>query len=241
VLRFNMELLTRQAVIAMWDPTPEDLIVGGANDLCGDWKDRPCNTHIYLRVRPPERHLGRDNDEIVEGPWLDLTVCCRSNDILWGAYGANAVHFSFLHEYLAGRIGVEMGRMYQVSNNWHGYLAPIEKYREAAIALEGSGKTWAYDPYAADEVSAVSAGLDWSCWDEDLSTFLEWTKMEEPDSGPQEYPRNPWFHTVAEPMFVAHHIYKQGDKAHALEIAKDLVEAPDWSAAAAQWIQRRIK
>jgi hypothetical protein len=65
--------------------------------------------------------------------------------------------------------------------------------------------------------------------------------MEEPDSGPQEYPTNPWFHRVAEPMFVAHWIYKKGDKEHALEIASEMIEAPDWSVAAAQWIKRRIK
>ena len=88
----------RQAVLQMWD-------TGYAMDLVvKDWKDRPCNTHVYFRIR--DLHL-------------DMTICCRSNDILWGAYGANAVHFSFLQEYMAGRIGCAVGLMYQFSNNWH--------------------------------------------------------------------------------------------------------------------------
>jgi thymidylate synthase len=57
---------------------------------------------------------------------LDLTVLCRSNDVVWGAYGANAVHFSVLQEYLAGRIGVDVGVMYQFSNNYHGYVDGAE-------------------------------------------------------------------------------------------------------------------
>ena len=40
---------------------------------------------------------------------LQMTVHCRSNDIIWGTYGANAVHFSILQEYVAARIGVDLG------------------------------------------------------------------------------------------------------------------------------------
>ena len=75
---------TRQAVLQMWDWT---------RDLFGDWKDRPCNTHIYF----DRRHDA-----------LNMTVCCRSNDSLWGAYGANAVHFSMLQEFNVGRKSVNL-------------------------------------------------------------------------------------------------------------------------------------
>ncbi len=72
----------RRVVIAMWDPIA---------DLGQEYRDIPCNTHIYCRVRI----LG---DVDFTGDWshepvLDLTVCCRSNDAIWGAHGANAVHF----------------------------------------------------------------------------------------------------------------------------------------------------
>lgn len=102
--RLRANPLDRQCVISMWDPPA---------DLFGDWHDRPCNTHIYLRCHPIPNF---------SGSWrLDLTVCCRSNDAVWGAHGANAVHFAVLLEYLAGRLGMTMGHMYQLSNNYHAY------------------------------------------------------------------------------------------------------------------------
>lgn len=88
---------SRRAVIGMWDPTL-DLIHGGV--------DVPCNTHIYF--------------DIVDGA-LEMTVCCRSNDLLWGAYGANAVHFSVLQEVIAHELKVSVGEYRQFSNNFHIY------------------------------------------------------------------------------------------------------------------------
>lgn len=88
----------RRCVLQMWD-TALDLDVNG--------KDVPCNTTATFQVN----HEGK----------LDLVVFNRSNDIVWGTYGANAVHFSFLLEYMALRIGVPMGTYTQVSVNWHAY------------------------------------------------------------------------------------------------------------------------
>jgi len=90
----------RRQVITQWDPVSDVAVIG-------DSKDVPCN----LMCLPYIRH-GR----------LDLTVFCRSNDILFGCYGGNAVHFSFLLEYLAEQIGVKMGSYTQISNSWHVYL-----------------------------------------------------------------------------------------------------------------------
>jgi hypothetical protein len=97
---------TRRAVITMWDP-PYDL---GAMTK----KDVPCNTQCYFMLR---------NDA------LTMTVTCRSNDMVWGAYGANAVHFSMLHEFIANATGLPMGEMYQFSNNYHVYKE-VPKYAE---------------------------------------------------------------------------------------------------------------
>jgi hypothetical protein len=88
---------SRQCVLQMWDHR---------RDLGSPFKDRPCNTHVYFEIY---------NEA------LNMTVCCRSNDALWGAYGANAVHFSFLQEVMAAEIGVPVGRYYQFSNNLHVY------------------------------------------------------------------------------------------------------------------------
>jgi len=88
---------SRQAVLSMWSP--------GA-DLRVTARDRPCNTHAYFDLR---------------GGKLNMTVCCRSNDAIWGAYGANVVHFSVLQEVMAHSIGVPVGTYTQFSNNLHVY------------------------------------------------------------------------------------------------------------------------
>ena len=87
----------RRCVLQMWDAN---------KDLGREGKDLPCNTNIYFKIR----------DEA-----LQMTVCCRSNDMLWGTYGANAVHMSMLQEYMAEAIGVEIGTYYQISDSFHVY------------------------------------------------------------------------------------------------------------------------
>ncbi len=74
-----------------------------------------CNTHIYFDLR---------------GGALNMTVCCRSNDLLWGAYGANAVHFSVLQEVIAWELAVSVGVYRQMSNNFHIYteLPMVQKF-----------------------------------------------------------------------------------------------------------------
>lgn len=89
---------SRQAVLQMWS---------AEHDLGAKVKDKPCNTHVYFDAR---------------GGVLNMTVCCRSNDMIWGAYGANVVHFSFLQECLAHELDIPVGTYWQVSNNFHIYV-----------------------------------------------------------------------------------------------------------------------
>lgn len=87
---------SRRAVIAMWDPRQ-------------DWEeslDLPCNTHVYFRV--------------VKGA-LTMTVCNRSNDLVWGTLGANVVHMSLLQEFIAGWLKMPVGPYHQFTNNLHIY------------------------------------------------------------------------------------------------------------------------
>lgn len=88
---------TRRAVVSMWDPKADS----GALV-----QDVPCNTHIYFNVRGEE---------------LTMTVCCRSNDMIRGAYGADAVHMSMLHELVASAVDLQMGDYTQFSNDFHIY------------------------------------------------------------------------------------------------------------------------
>lgn len=88
---------SRRCVINMWDPDADN---EPKNDL-------PCNTQLMFRV---------------VGNALNMTVLNRSNDAIWGAYGANCVHFSFLQEFMACALELEVGRMFQFTNNLHIYL-----------------------------------------------------------------------------------------------------------------------
>ena len=90
---------SRRVVLQIWD----------ANlDLDAKSKDLPCNDLVMCTMNPARTGL-------------DITVCCRSNDAVWGAYGTNAVQFSMLQEYMAGKIGVPVGVYTQLSNNFHVY------------------------------------------------------------------------------------------------------------------------
>jgi len=98
ILQLKSNPKSRQVVISMWAPL--------LDFTTHPWNDRPCNTHLYLDCR---------------GGKLNMTVCCRSNDMLWGAYGANVVHFSILQEFIAQAIRLPMGVYRQFSNNFHVY------------------------------------------------------------------------------------------------------------------------
>lgn len=120
----------RRIVLQMWD---------SSHDLGLEGLDFPCNTQVYFRVRTETIHMpirsqtvdGHDTTRVGGEPFdravLDMTVMCRSNDMLWGGYGANAVHFSVLHEFVAAMLGVRQGTMYQLSNNAHLYKETLPK------------------------------------------------------------------------------------------------------------------
>lgn len=92
---------TRQAVLSIWD-AKTDLVDSPENA-----KDRACNTIATFTRRPNNT--------------LDMMVSNRSNDAIWGTYGANLVHFSILHCFVAQATGMEVGVYEQVSANLHCY------------------------------------------------------------------------------------------------------------------------
>jgi thymidylate synthase len=233
----------RQAVIQMWNAVPEGLY--GSNDLVAFWRDRPCNTHCYVRVRREERltHNGgviRDGaggqmdyvePEVQSFPVLDLTVLCRSNDAIWGAYGANAVHFSVLQEYLAARLGAEVGLMYQVSNNFHVYQDVWEAKRPSDEQVN-----------AAESVSLgcmpMFSAPRWI--DHDVQMFFDWH-----DSlwggGVEGRPtyHNEWFARTAQRVARAWFSYRaQRTLDAALSMAR-AVGCPAWRTACVEWLMRR--
>lgn len=223
---------SRRCVLAMWD---------GQLDLesaTTGSKDVPCNTHIYFNVQPGD-----------QGP-VDMTVCCRSNDAVWGAHGANVVHFSFLLEYVAQSIGRPVGYMYQYSNNYHIYADRPDVARlgeGAGFVADNRYGSGAVVPTTLgvirhlDNVGVyASARVMRRAWrvaanaliDDALSTNEARLKMGRPD---------PFLNLVVRPLMLAHLAYKSGSYQTALEYVADVREvAPDWAAACAEWVTRRV-
>lgn len=210
----------RRCVLGMWDPEV---------DLNNPGKDVPCNTQAYFLIR-------RENDLLSYGGealYLDMTVMCRSNDIIWGAYGANAVHFSVLLEYMALAIGVRVGVMYQLSNNFHAYTNVLETTPTPEFSL---------NPYTAIDVSPhplMSIPVD--DWRKDLFRFMDLLedKLEPPAT--HKFPffvNDPFFMNVAYPMYRAWQCWKQKDFSNAFVFVRSIM-AGDWRLACGQWISRR--
>lgn len=241
VQRLRRDPKDRRVVLQMWDPSydliaPEDIEEDGTVHWPAgpEPRDLPCNTQVYFRVRQElgSGMLGNQEDRSS----LDMTVCCRSNDMIWGAYGANAVHFSVLLEYMAARIGVKVGRYYQVSNNFHVYTAVADK-------MFGTNNWAAHtvdpepDPYSR-QINSIRPRRMFdvpSEIDRDIERFLN-----DPTNGKSIF-GNPWFAEVARPMAVAHYCYRQGDLGEALRNINNDVQAEDWRMAAGRWITKRIK
>lgn len=211
ILRTNNN--DRRAVLTMWDP---------ASDLgVQDKKDIPCNSQAFLRVRKES-----------SGPVLDITVCCRSNDAIWGAYGANAVHFSVLLEYLARMIGVGVGKYYQVSNNFHAYTEIIDKL------IANGGRQIFVQPYESEGYTPTPLIHRSLAFDSDLADFMEWTKL---PGGPLPFLRNTWFEETAAPLFTINRLWKAKHRLEAWDKLVGSKISPDWKRAAQEWMERRMK
>jgi hypothetical protein len=221
-LRQNLE--DRRVVLQMWE---------AASDLARAGRDVPCNLIATFQVS-------------ANGA-LDLTVFCRSNDIVWGCYGANAVHFSMLLEYVARHVGVPVGRYWQVSVNWHGYTDTVDPL--FPLIKRTADQVMDHDvdcPYESEEVEPYPMFQDVGdpkVWDEDLYEFFQ-DGVTNPDSIWGAQLRTPFFNEVAMPMAHAHWLYQklQGGghgQYEATLTALEAVAATDWRKAATEWVQRR--
>jgi len=120
---------SRQVVLGIWDPA-EDLVDSPENA-----RDRACNLGAVFTPRPIQEQ------GVFLGYRLDMTVYNRSNDVVWGAYGANYVHFGFLHEFVSSAAGMHIGLYTQVGANTHIYTEHLygEKLHSAITSQELRG------------------------------------------------------------------------------------------------------
>lgn len=237
ILELKQNPDTRRCVLAMWDGGSRETWSGNGDQgpfhqpgdfyaAVGGSADVPCNTHAYF--------------DTIDGR-LNMTVCCRSNDIIWGAYGANAVHFSFLLEYLSTMTGIPMGIYRQFSNNYHLYTNIVS--RDELMPL--SQNVLSNDPYLVREgpagvrvvprvpaIRKVPLVIDTELFESDLFAFMEGT-------WPADYHyRNSFFSGVAVPMYNAYMLFKEKKYDEAINVA-DTIRAEDWRMACVQWLERR--
>lgn len=200
-------------------------------DLGTTSKDIPCNDLIFLKPR-----AGR----------LDMTVCCRSNDMLWGAYGANAVQFSMLQEYIALSAKLIPGNYTQVSDSFHVYVSGPGGELWNKIKNIPQEELLDTDAYAKEIVSPRLLFNPFrkinnkKNFDEDLKYFFKMFDLKD-DTFIRAFAHNSrtdfFKHTVLN-AYLAYKAYKSRDFTTALEIAKDISSA-DWQLAMYSWLLRR--
>lgn len=222
---------SRRCVLAMWDGE-RDLVAAQLGS-----KDVPCNTHIYFNAQPGDN-----------GP-LDMTVCCRSNDAVWGAHGANVVHFSFLLEYVAQCVGRPVGYMYQYSNNYHIYSERPDVQRLMGGAFEpdlayapGGGRNRVMVNEARLMVTRAKNADERSTWREEANYLLECALNESLVHVRWASLSDPFLSIVVGPLMLAHQYYRTGQHKLALETAMKVLDsgaAEDWAIACIEWMRRR--
>ena len=210
MLRANHD--DRRVVVQIWNA---DL------DLGEPLKDIPCNTQLYFKIR---------NDV------LHMTVTCRSNDIIWGAYGANAVHFSMVQQYVADFVGVQCGPMHQLSDSWHVYtqLYPNDLWARVQGSVAHTDDLYDRADFIQANMPRVAERPE--VFDIELYNFMNGILS---DLTRAEW-QNPIFPDLAIPMAVAWNAYKDGNIPWAIKHVYENINAVDWRMACRDWLKRRL-
>lgn len=202
---------SRQAVALLWD----------SKDLVKQTKDKACNLELVFKLRDTGR--------------LDMTVFNRSNDLIWGALGANLVHMSLFHEYVATELGVPMGAYEQISNCMHVYTdgLPGDIYR----AILKDETLCGYYPC---DSSPSMKGIDEDV--EDLFYHIgNCDTVVDMASGFMQSYRSEFFEKLFIPMMLVYlfHKLKRDDVAMQILVGSEIPE--DWKRASHNWLELRRK
>lgn len=215
----------RRCVLQIWD---------ARIDATYEGRDAPCNVAATFQ---------RD-----AAGALEIAVLQRSGDIVWGVYGANAVHMSMLQEYVAARIGCPIGKYRQITVNWHAYPDTLEPIRElpdraADAALFGGSS----DPYMSASVSATPMFAELG--EDAVAAFerdLHWLLREASDGFPSDAPAagTGAFMGLAWALLYAHHLWRTLPAPARYEQSLAVVaetDGADWAEAAKNWLLRRFE
>jgi thymidylate synthase len=205
--------------------------IHGATWFAGPSRDVCCNLDVMFAIR--EQNISPTTPNRGDGVplrFLDATVTNRSNDLVWGLFGANSVHFSVLQEYMAAQLGVQVGKLNIFTNNAHAYVWNWKP--EEWLAYYGSDAEVEYVP-ACCMVPLV----------EDAARFeAEIPQFVEDHTGQTTAPVRVWGESflryVAAPMCHAFHCHKTRDYKGAMAWMAE-VEADDWRCAGTVWLEWR--
>jgi len=223
---------TRRAVLSIWMPE-RDLHAQISKDL-------PCNVTVVFKQDPQHART------------LTMTVFNRSNDALFGACGANVVHFSMLQEYVAALCGWRMGTYTHVTNDLHVYTDPFPGQRTCwrTVFPLTPATTTPYSPSSKTTRAIVHSVplLPTPTTDDTLTTWRAECQMLLSDVrhgahfSERQY-ATPFFRLVAQPMANAHAYYRANELQKARELlvfhTKDRAGHVDWLVAGLNWLDRR--
>ena len=113
---FKQDVNTRRAVISFGDPMKDDFDNEGKLKKS---RDIPCTRELHFM-----KQAGNNK--------LDLIVKMRSNDVIWGASAVNIFNYTFMQEYVAAILGLELGSYYHVADNFHYYERHNDMVRQLA-------------------------------------------------------------------------------------------------------------
>jgi thymidylate synthase len=197
--RLKKNPFDRRCVLEMWSVHSDLLRADTSKDVC-------CNTHAYFSIRN-----GR----------LDMTVCNRSNDLIWGMLGANVVHFAFLQEYMAKRANVDIGVYNQFTNNLHVYQ---DRFNPQELLDDRTE-----DIYQTKILNVIPLVHDIDTFDAEVKDFAQ---------NPEGHFSEPFLRYVGMPMCLAFRHHRERDYVRAFE-AINAVMADDWRFAGTNWLRKR--
>ncbi len=157
--------------------------------------------------------------------FLNMTVFNRSNDMILGMLGANAVHFSILQEYVALALGLQVGKYNQITNNLHIYTSNWKP--------EVWMKPWVN--YQDCEMYSVPLVRDLGVFDIECKELVN---RHQRDAIANEHYVEPFIQHVAQPMCIAFHHHKRRQYDRALATVRTVAD-DWWRVAGLTWLQKR--
>jgi hypothetical protein len=168
--------------------------------------------------------------------------------MIWGAYGANAVHMSVLQEYIAAALELEMGPYYQVSDSFHIYL---NKEWDKVKHIDGvdfyDRQYWNAMGYPEPHYPLVTKGQA-HLFLKECENLIATVPPRRVSGNPETvdiWPtiwghgyQNTFFPDVMIPMIKAYLCHKERKYENCYSHLAD-IKAEDWQFACLQWIKRR--